>query len=321
MRDLFVGIVPFVYAAQERSFRRAAERLGITPAAVSKAIHRLEDELGVQLLNRTTRRVEPSPEGELFLARCQEAMAQVRAGREHLSMAQRDPAGELWVSLPFILGRVMVGRLSRFLGRYPALKVHLHLTDRYSRLVDESIDVAIRVGETDDSTLVARNLMQTRWVTVAAPAYLARHGTPRRPRDLEHHNCVKFRSPRGMEVEWTFAAHGAPDAAPDDSPDASIDGAAQASAQIPRVKTAGNLDLDQGELLLEAAAAGLGVCQALDFMAEDAIRAGRLVEVLRDFAAEGPRIYALCLPGQRSSPRIRAFLDFLVHELARPRDP
>ena len=300
MKDLFAGIVPFVYTAQERSFRRAAERLGITPAAVSKAIHRLEDEIGVQLLNRTTRRVGLSPEGELFLARCQEAMAQVRAGRERLSMAQRDPQGELWVSLPFILGRVMVARLPRFLGRYPALKVHLHLTDRYSRLVDENIDVAIRVGESDDSTLVGRSLMQTRWVTVAAPAYLARHGTPRRPRDLERHNCVKFRSPRGVEVEWTFAA----------------DGAAGASPEAARIKTAGNLDMDQGELLLEAAAAGVGICQALDFMVEDAIRAGRLVEVLHDFAAEGPRIHALCLPGQRTSPRIRAFLDFLVHELA-----
>jgi LysR family transcriptional regulator, regulator for bpeEF and oprC len=296
MRELFAGIIPFVYAAQERSFRRAAERLGITPAAVSKAIQRLEEDLGVQLLNRTTRRVAPSPEGEIFLARCQEAMAQIRAGRELLAMARRDPTGELWVSLPFILGRVLVARLPRFLGRYPALRLHLHLSDRYSRLVEDNIDVAIRIGDNEDSSLVARRLMQPRWVTVAAPAYLARHGTPQRPRDLAQHNCIKFRAPRGMEVEWTFAEGGQPGA--------------------DRVKTTGNLDMDQGELLLEAAAAGLGVCQALDFMVDDYVRAGRLIEILPDFAAEGPPIHALCLPGQRSSPRIRAFIDFLVAELS-----
>lgn len=293
MRDLFAGVIPFVYTAQERSFRRAAERLGITPAAVSKAIHRLEEELGVQLLNRTTRRVAPSPEGELFLARCQEAMAQVRAGRELLAMAQRDPTGELWVSLPFILGRAVVARLPRFLGRYPALAVHLHLSDRYTRLVDDNIDVAIRVGENEDSSLVARRLMQTRWATVAAPAYLARHGTPQRPRDVQQHNCIKFRAPRGVEVDWSFVEGGRP----------------------VRVKTTGNLDLDQGELLIESAVAGLGVCQALHFMVEDHVRAGRLVEILPDYAAEGPPVHALCLPGQRSSPRIRAFIDFLVDEL------
>jgi LysR family transcriptional regulator for bpeEF and oprC len=294
MRDPFAGIVAFVQTARDRSFRRAAERLGVTPAAVSKAIQRLEEDLGVQLFHRTTRRVSLSPEGEIFLARCQEAVAQVRAGRELIAMAQRDPAGELTVSLPFILGRMLVARLPRFLGRYPALKLHLRLSDRLSRLVEEGVDVAIRMGELDDSALVARRLMHTRWVTVASPTYLARHGTPARPRDLAGHNCIKFRSPRGTEVEWSFAdtrGHG-------------------------KVKTSGNLDLDQGELLLEAAASGLGICQALHFMVEDYVRAGKLVEILREHAAPGPSIHALCLPGQRSSPRVRAFIDFLVDELA-----
>lgn len=227
MRDPFAGIVPFVYTARDRSFRRAAERLGITPAAVSKAIQRLEEEIGVQLFHRTTRRVSLSPEGEIFLARCQEAMAQVHAGRELIAMAQRDPVGELTVSLPFILGRALVARLPRFLGRYPALELHLRLSDRLSRLVEEGVDVAIRMGELDDSSLVARRVMRTRWATVAAPAYLAQHGTPARPRDLAGHNCIKFRSPRGVEVEWSFAAG--------------------ARGPADKIKTAGNLNLDQGE--------------------------------------------------------------------------
>lgn len=294
MRDPFAGIVAFVQTARERSFRRAAENLGVTPAAISKAVQRLEDELGVQLFHRTTRRVSLSPEGELFLARCQEAVAQVHAGRELIAMARRDPAGELTVSLPFILGRMLVARLPRFLGRYPALTLHLRLSDRLSRLVDDGVDVAIRMGELGDSSLVARRLLHTRWATVASPAYLARHGTPTRTRDLAGHNCIKFRSPRGTPVEWFFTS----------------------GNEVERVKTTGNLDLDQGELLLEAAANGLGICQALHFMVEDYVRAGKLVEILREHAAPGPAIHALCLPGQRSSPRVRAFIDFLVDELA-----
>ncbi|HWN70410.1 MAG TPA: LysR family transcriptional regulator [Haliangium sp.] len=294
MRDPFAGVVAFVHTARDRSFRRAAERLGVTPAAVSKAIQRLEEELGVQLFHRTTRRVSLSPEGELFLARCQEAMAQVHAGREAIAMARRDPAGELTVSLPFILGRVLVARLPRFLGRYPALRLHLRLSDRLSRLIEEGVDVAIRMGDLDDSALVARRLMHTRWATVASPAYLAQHGTPARTRDLAGHNCIKFRSPRGTEVEWSFAENRGAE----------------------RVKTAGNLDLDQGELLIEAAASGLGICQALHFMVEGHVQAGKLVEILREHAAPGPTIHAVCLPGQRSSPRVRAFIDFLVDELA-----
>jgi DNA-binding transcriptional LysR family regulator len=136
--------------------------------------------------------------------------------------------------------------------------------------------------------------MHTRWVTVASPAYLAKHGTPTRIRELAGHNCIKFRSPRGTAVEWSFA-----DSRADD-----------------KVKTSGNLDLDQGELLLEAAASGLGICQALHFMVASYVHAGTLVEILRDYATPGPTIHALCLPGQRSSPRVRAFIDFLVDELA-----
>jgi DNA-binding transcriptional LysR family regulator len=193
---------------------------------------------------------------------------------------------------------VLVARLPRFLGRYPALALHLRLSDRLSRLVEDGVDVAIRMGELDDSSLVARRLMHTRWVTVASPAYLARHGTPTRTRELAGHNCIKFRSPRGTAVEWSFADIRAENRAAD------------------RVKTSGNLDLDQGELLLEAAASGLGICQALHFMVESYVRAGTLVEILREHATPGPTIHALCLPGQRSSPRVRAFIDFLVDELS-----
>jgi DNA-binding transcriptional LysR family regulator len=295
MRELFSGIVPFVHTARERSFRRAAERLGVTPAAISKAVQKLEAELGVALLNRTTRRVSLSPEGELFLGRCEEALAQLKAGRELIEMSQADPRGELTVTAPHIVGRSLIARLPRFRARYPQLHLHLRFTDRFEHLVDAGIDVAIRVGALEDSSLVARRLMTTRWVTVAAPAYLSQHGTPRRPDQLEAHDCLKFQSPRGTPVEWTFSS--------------------PRTMSPTRFKTTGPIDVDQGELLLEAAVQGLGITQALDFMVVDHVRDGRLVEILSEYALDGPSVHGLCLPEQRNSPRVRAFLDFLAQPL------
>lgn len=299
MREPLSGVVPFVYTARERSFRRAAERLGVTPAAISKAVRKLEDELGVALLNRTTRRVSLSHEGELFLERCEEALAQLKAGRELIEMSQADPRGELTITAPHILGRPLIARLPRFRARYPQLHLHLRFSDRFEHLIDEGIDVAVRVGSLEDSSLVARRLMTTRWVTVAAPSYLALRGTPRRPEELEGHDCLEFRAPRGALVEWSYT---------------------DPRTKSPvHVETRGPLDADQGELLLEAAVTGLGITQALDFMVVDHVRDGRLVEILAEHSTTGPPVTGLCLPAQRKSPRVRAFLDFLAQELSASR--
>ncbi|ACY14601.1 LysR family transcriptional regulator [Haliangium ochraceum] len=297
MGDLFSGVIPFVYAARHKSFRRAAEQIGVSPAAVSKAVQRLEDELGVVLLNRTTRRVRLSREGELYLARCEEAMAQMQAGRDLLAEAQRAPVGELSVSLPPVLGPLLVARLPRFTERYPDLRLHLRVSDRISRLVDDGVDVALRMGALDDSTLVARRVLSPRWVTLAAPAYLARHGTPGRPEDLAEHACIRFRAPWGREVAWSFRG--------------------ERGAEPIALAAAGPIDIDSGPLLLDAAAAGLGICQVLDFMAAAQLESGRLVEILGAYASPGPAIHALCLPAQRSAPRVRALMDFLARLAAR----
>lgn len=295
MADLFDGIIPFVHAAEERSFRRAAERLGVTPAAISKAVQRLEARLGVRLLERTTRQVRLTDEGALYVARCREAMRQVEAGRETIARAQGVPRGELTVSLPFVLGASLLRLLPRFTALYPGLQVHLRLSDRRSRLVDERVDVAIRVGELQDAALIARRILSTRWVTVAAPAYLSRRGAPERPEALADHECLAFRSPRGKLVPWTFRGE---------------DGG------VRTLTVSGSVDVDQGELLVTGALAGLGIAQAFSFMTEEHVQGGRLLEVLSPFAADGPAIHALFLPSQRSSPKVRAFVDFLVESLA-----
>src|SRR5690349_9149636 len=145
-RDLFRYVVPFVMVAEEKSFRRAAARLGVSAAAVSKAVAALEEELGVSLLARTSRSVGPTPEGAIFLERCQAAVLAMQIGRDEIATAQRVAKGELRVSIPFVLGRRVVARLPTLLDRHPGLRIRLLLTDRRVRLLDEDIDVAVRIG-------------------------------------------------------------------------------------------------------------------------------------------------------------------------------
>jgi LysR family transcriptional regulator for bpeEF and oprC len=290
--DLFAGVLPFVHTAQERSFGRAARQLGVTSAAISKAVARLEEELGVRLFNRTTRSVSLTVEGEQLLEHYREAVARIQGGRELVAQSRRMPRGELSMTLSPILGRLVVPELTRLLARHPALTLRLHLSDRHARVVDENIDVAVRIGELTDSALQVRRLRTTRWVTLAAPSYLARRGVPLTPQALPQHDCLKFLSPSGRPREWSFCL---------------------SAGQAPQVvRTPGRATMDSGELLLEAASSGMGICQALDFMVGGAVREGRLVEVLQPFAASGPPIQALYAPGRQGTPNVRACLDFLV---------
>ena len=288
--DLFSGVLPFVRTAEERSFGRAAASLGVTTAAVSKAVRKLEEDLGVKLLDRSSRVVTLTREGEVFLERCRRAVLDVTGAREAVLGARREPQGEIAVTLPFILAPLVVPRLSRLGVQYPRLTFRLHMTDRLARLADESYDVAIRMGELEASSMVARQLRKTRWVTVASPTYLARRPAPKSPADLVDHNCLRFVAPNGKPRNWTFAD----------------------KARETVVEVAGNLLIDHGVYLLAAARAGMGICQVLDFMVHEAVREGDLVEVLAAYAAEGPGIHALATPGRARSANVRAFMMFLV---------
>lgn len=301
MADFFSGIAAFVAVAEARSFNKAATQLGVSRAATSKAVSRLEAELGVTLLVRTSRSVSLTNEGELFLARCRQAVDAVQAGRELVAQAQQIAQGEVKLTLPPVLARVIVPGLARLAARHPRLAFRLSVTDRVVRIVEERVDVAVRMGGLPDSSLVARALRTPRWLTLASPAYLARHGVPARPDDLATHNCLAFVPPRGVAQAWWFRAdRGAPPAP---------------------VHPGGNLLVDHADALPAAAAAGMGVCQVLDFMADDYLRDGRLVEVLADHAADGPPIHALCAPRRQRSPRVRALLDVLDEVLGKDAGP
>jgi DNA-binding transcriptional LysR family regulator len=289
--DLFSGALPFVCVVEERSFGEAAKRLGVSTAAVSKAVARLESELKVRLLNRSSRNVAPTPEGAQLYAHYQKAVIAVKQGREDVAQSRHVVEGELVVSMPQNLAGLLVPRLPSLLALHPALSFRISVTDRFSRLLEEGIDVAVRIGELDSSSLVSRQLRTVRNITVASPSYLARAGVPRTPMELLQHNCLRFALPRGGLREWSFVVP--PRRTPETIP------------------VRGNLVLDSGDAMIAATLAGMGISHALDFMIEEHLRDGRLVEVLSDFASPGPVVRALCLPGRKNVPRVRAFMRFL----------
>ncbi len=290
--DVFRGVVPFVAVVEELSFRRAAVRLGVTSAAVSKAVQTLEGELGVKLLERTSRAVSVTREGVLFYERCRGAVAAVAGAREETVASRRAPQGEATVSSPFIVAPTVVAAMARLRERHPRLTVRLQVSDQLAKLAFARVDVAVRIGAADES-LVAHPLRGTRWVTVASPAYLARRGVPARAADLAAHDCLVFLAPNGRPRAWSFAT----------------DARAAARPQAA-------LLVDHGPSLLDAARAGMGVAQVLDFMVEEDLRAGRLLEVLADDAVAGPPLRALSLPGRRS-PNVRAIVAALGEAFTR----
>lgn len=292
--DLFAGVLPFVRTAEERSFVRAAASLGVTTAAVSKAVRKLEEDVGVRLLERTSRVVRLTREGEIFLERCQQAVLGVQGARDALRDMRKEPQGEVSITLPFILARFVVPALTRLTSLHPRLSFRVEMSDRLARLHVESYDVAIRMGPLEDSSLVSRLLRRTRWATVASPAYLATHAEPKRPEDLVAHNCLAFVGPNGKQVTWSFVEGG----------------------RARRILPKGNLTIDQGDQLLSAATAGLGICQVLDFMVEGAVQDGSVVKLLESFSAKGPDIHVLATPARAGSPNGKALFRFMAEAFA-----
>lgn len=294
MENLFADLEPFLAVADLGSFRRAADRLGVTPAAMSKAVARLEARLGVRLFQRTTRRVALTPEGERFRERCLAAVREIAAGTGEAADARRSMGGEVTISAPFIVGRLLAGCLPPFLAAHPAITVRLELTDRRVDLPAERVDIAIRIGDPGEADLVVRRLAGLRWAMAASPAYLAANGAPARPADLAAHRGVAFLAPSGRVAPWRFV---------------------EAGRAYEMAPSAG-LIVDEGEFLLDAATAGAGVAQVFSFMAAPHFASGALRPVLDAFQPSGPDINAVLAAGRNAIPRVRAALDCLYGAFA-----
>ena len=293
--DIFAGVLPLVTVADTGSFRAAARTLGVTPSAVSKAIARLESELGVRLIHRTSRVMKLTAEGEEVVAGFREALERVRSTRDAALDAQRVPKGRLRVTWPLSLAGFFADRVvPRMVTQCPDVEVNALITDRVVDLAAENVDLAIRIGELSDSTLIARKLGSIRWLTVASPAYLAEHGVPHRPLDLTRHACLRFVLPSGRVKDWSFRVDG----------------------ELVAISPTGAFTADHGDALVGAALAGVGIVQAQDLMLGDHLATGRLVEILAEYEAPGPTIHALSSPARKLLPKIRAFLELVADAIA-----
>jgi DNA-binding transcriptional LysR family regulator len=288
----FELLTSFVCAARHRSFARAARELGTSPSAVAKNVARLESQLKLRLFHRTTRRVALTPDGELLQERCQRVLEEVAELEGAVAGKLGQPSGTLKLDVPIVYGRrVVLPVLAKLRHHYPDLSFDVRFSDRVADVVGDGLDAVIRVGTLNDSSLVARRIGWQRMWTGASPAYLRRHGTPLRPANLEQHQCLVFRIPTSRkEWSWRFRV-------------GSRDVVLRPPTQV---------WFDDGEALVAAALAGLGLVHVPSYMAEEDVARGRLVEVLSDVRPPLMPI-SIVYPGPREPPlRVRVLIEALT---------
>jgi DNA-binding transcriptional LysR family regulator len=285
------SLVAFAETVKHGSFAGAARELGLSPSAVAKSVARLEDDLGVRLLHRTTRKVSLTSEGQDLYRRCRAIVDEFEGLRDAAAGARGAPTGTLRINVPITMGKlVIVPKLAALVRRHPGISLDVSFSDRYADVVSEGLDAAIRVGPLADSSLVARRIGEQRLVVVASPRYLRKHGEPAHPSELAAHACMLFRLPTSgrprawqlvdgrRKIEWT--------------PDAPV-------------------IMNDGEGLIAAAAEALGLTQVPDYMAAADIRAGRLKAVLEPYQPPALPIAVVYPSARRVTPRLRAMLEAL----------
>ncbi|WP_448954258.1 LysR family transcriptional regulator [Labrys neptuniae] len=288
----------FVAVLETGSFSRAAARLGTSSGQASKLVSRLEADLNVQLLKRTTRALSPTEIGRAYHERIKAVLEEFDALDAAVRSASGLAAGRIRLSAPLSFGTMhLAPAFVAFAKLYPDIQLDVGFTDRIVSLVDEGFDMAIRIGNPSDSSLIARKLCETRSVTAASPAYLAERGEPSHPRDLSQHECIidtNFRDP----LSWRFQEEGS-------------------HLHIP-VK--GRLQFSNGEASFKAAEAGLGIASGPSFLGGEALKAGRLTPLLSAYEDRTLGVYALYPPGRHLAAKIRVLVDFLA-ERYRGRPP
>ena len=283
-------IQAFVSVADRLNFAAAAKSLNVTPSTLSRRIGALESRLGTRLFNRTTRRVALTEAGARFHRRCQRALDELRLAEAELASMAAAPQGLLRVHAPMSFGLMRLSpALPAFFDRYPGVDIDLVLSDAFVDLVQEHVDVAIRIGNLPDSSLIARKLAPNRRFLCASPAYLDRHGRPRRPEDLADHSCLNFTFLQSGDI-WR------------------LDGRDRTAS----VRVSGRLRANNALAVRDAALGGHGIVLLSDFIAGDDVAAGRLVRVLNAWAPAPSDIYAIYPSTGFMPPKARVFVDFLV---------
>lgn len=287
-------LAAFIAVAEVGSFAAAAQRLGRDASVISRRVSQLEDQLGVRLLSRTTRRVALTEVGALYHRRVQAALEELASASREASDVAASPQGLLRVSVPVTFGRQWIAPLlPSFLGRHPKIRVDMRFSDRFVDVVAEGFDIAIRVGVLRDSSLTAKKIASYRNLLVASPEYLKTRGTPRDPADLTSHACLGFAGYAAWP-DWPL-----------------VKGTARAT-----VRPSGPLISDNSEVVLMAAIEGAGITYTADWLAGPALRSGKLVEVLPGWGGqvEGG-VYAILPPGRLVPAKSRLFADEIARSI------
>ncbi|RRI04887.1 LysR family transcriptional regulator [Mesorhizobium tamadayense] len=283
----------FVATVEAGSLSAAARRAGMPLATVSRKLSELERHLKTRLLNRSTRRLTLTDAGQSYLAACRRILDDVSEAERAAAGEYMSPTGELVITAPVVFGRLHVlPVVTAFLAAYPEVDIRLTLSDRITQLVEEHIDLAVRIGELPDSAMVATRIGSIRRIVCASPAYLAEHGMPLEPRDLAGHNCITFEG-LASPATWSF-----------------VSGRNEAAVPV-----RSRLQVNTAEAAIDAAIAGLGLTKVLSYQADAAVRAGTLRVVLEPFEPP-PWPVNLVHAGQGLLPvKLRAFLDFAAPRL------
>ncbi|MEK8051183.1 LysR family transcriptional regulator [Ideonella sp. DXS22W] len=284
--------IAFAETAKHGGFAAAAREQGVAPSTLAKAVGRLEAALGVKLFHRTTRQVTLTPDGERLYQRCQRVLAEVEDLQAEASGSRAVPMGTLRIDLPVYYGKTFVMPLLADLAeRYPQLRLDVRMTDTQVDLVRDGVDLAVRIGALNDSSLVARRIDRQHLVLCASPAYLARRGTPRRIEDLGGHAAIVFRLPTsGRDRPWQLRQRGQP----------------------VTLQPAPQVRVNETEGLLAAVKLGLGICQLPDMLAQQELARGELVELLPSCRPESMPIHVIYPSGRLLPARVSAAIEALT---------
>ncbi len=284
----------FVEIVRAGNLSAAARALNSSPAAMSRGLTALESRLGVRLVTRTSRSFELTEEGQLFYERCARIVADIADAEAEASSKGATIKGMLRLGAPMELGRRLVAPLiTEFRGKFPDVQVHLVLSDSGLDVIDDGLDVALRVGLPPDSSVIAKKVLTAKRITCASPSYFKEHGTPAKPGDLLQHDCIRLVRGRRVMDAWVFQEQG----------------------KRFEVVVNGTLTTTSGEVVHDWVRAGKGIALKADWDLQPELREGSIVPCLSDYWCDEINLFALCANRRHLSPRIRAFLKFIVARL------
>ncbi|MDM0001025.1 LysR family transcriptional regulator [Variovorax sp. J22P240] len=288
----YAGVVAFIAVVTEGSFARAAERLGIGRSAVSRSVQRLEDQLNVRLILRTTRSTTLTREGDLFFANCHAGVDRiVRSIEEMRDLREGPPRGHLRISAPVGFGRrVVAPLLGEFRATYPDVSIDLLLDDKPADFISDRVDIAFRNGRLEDDRTIAKQIIPMQILVCASPEYRDARGLPDSVDDLAHHQCINFRYGAGRLHEWEFKVDG----------------------QVRKFQPQAKITYNDPSLVLQAVLDGHGIAQMAGYLASDGLRSGALVPCLARYAPEDRGHYICYLSRQHLPSRMRVFIDLMT---------